>query len=91
MSKEQSHVVYKFTCDLCGYKQQPCDDYWANNFGGGAVTIAEDGMNGVDTRNWEHLCRSCRKEIQDAVDAVAVKRGGKEWWKRTVGHKSSEQ
>ena len=91
MSKKVSHTIYVYTCDLCGYEQQPRDDYWANNFSGGAVTIVEDGMNGSEIRNWEHLCRSCRKEIQDAVDAVAKKRGGPEWWKRTVVFKSTEK
>lgn len=91
MTKKQDHIVYEYICDICGCSSKSDSDYWANNYNGGAVTIAEDGLNGVDTRNWEHLCRSCRKEIQDAVDAVAKKRGGADWWKRTVGHKSQER
>ncbi len=80
MSKKEKYTVYEYTCDLC--QQGDRCDFWANNFKGGAVTIAEDGMNGVDSRNWEHLCRSCRKAIQDAVDAVLVARGGPKWWER---------
>lgn len=81
MSKVEKYKVYEYTCDLCQKKDD--SDYWANNFNGGAVTIAEDGVNGLDIMNWEHLCRSCRKAIQDAVDKVALKRGGGKWRERT--------
>lgn len=84
MSKKEKYKVYEYTCDLCGRTSSQDSDFWANNFNGGVCTIAEDGMNGRDSRAWEHLCRGCRKEIQDAIDAVLVKRGGEKWWERTM-------
>lgn len=82
MSKEQKHIVYKYTCDLCGMSSEKDVDFWANNYNGGMCNIVEDGMNGADLVNFENLCRSCRKEIQDAVRAVLVKRGGDKWYDR---------
>lgn len=91
MAKRERYTVYEYTCDLCGYVQQPCDDFWANNFSGGSCTIVEDGMNGTDTRAWEHLCRTCREEIQKAIDVVLVKRGGADWCKHTINHKPKRE
>ncbi len=80
MSKKVIYEVYEYTCDLCGRVWRP--DYWADNAAGGSCNIVEDGTNGGDLVNFEHLCRSCRKEIQDAVQAVMVKRGGNNWYDR---------
>lgn len=80
MSKVQKYIVYEYTCDLC--QKGDKTDFWANNFNGGVCTIVEDGMNGADLVNFEHLCRSCRKDIQDAIRAVLVQRGGDKWYDR---------
>ncbi len=89
MSKKEKYIVYEYTCDLC--QQGDRCDFWANNFNGGSCDIVEDGLNGKDLVNFEHLCRSCRKDIQDAVRAVMVKRGGDKWYdRRKTNNKPSE-
>jgi hypothetical protein len=68
MSQRKLYEVYEYTCDLCGFVWQP--SYWADNAAGGSCTIVEDGINGAQFLTWKNLCRSCRKEIQDAVRHV---------------------
>lgn len=72
--KKALYQVYEYTCDLCGYVWRP--DYWANNANGGKCDIVEDGTNGKEFYIWEHLCRDCRKAIEDTVRAAVKTREG---------------
>lgn len=89
MSKKVLYEVYEYTCDLCGNVWQP--DYWADNANGGICNIAEDGLNGTDRFKWEHLCRECRLQIQEAVAGVVVRRRPQtRVLKCACGHDSSQ-